>query len=173
MSVPAQIIHDANEQPLFAVLPYQVYTELMQKAQLRSTPQEARLRFVRLPYGGPDARLDVLKLVEWMLREKIYEIPVNQRAQGYDKFPADQLLTLDPLIRRYFLKKDSPYINTMQATSEVIDTLEKTGLFERSRMKTPAFFRAVNSIKLNVEKAQAFICQFPPLTQEEMLVMPS
>lgn len=169
MLVQEQVIRDVEGQPLFAVLPYKVYTELMKKAEVRNAPQEASLRFVRLPYGGPNARLDVLRLVEWMLREKIHEIPINQRAQAYNKFPENQLFTLDPLIRRYFLREDSPYINTMQATGEVIDALERTELFERSRIKTEAFFRSVNSIRLNVVKGEEFLGKFPTLTDDERL----
>lgn len=171
MLIQEQVIRDIEGQPLFAVLPYKNYIELVKQAKAETAPQEDIQRFVRLPYGGPGARLDVLRLVEFMLREGIDEMPINQRAQAYDKFPQEQLLTLDPLIRRYFLKEDSPYINTMQATSEVIDALERMELFERSQIKTAIFSRTVNSIKINIAKAKEFMEKFPALTVNERLLI--
>jgi hypothetical protein len=57
----------------------------------------------------------------------------------------------------------------MQATNELVDSLVRTGLFERSKMKHKAFFRAVNSLKLNLEKVPEFLKRFPPLTEEEKI----
>jgi hypothetical protein len=169
MKFSAQIIYGADEQPLFAVLPYEAYVSLQRQVGSAVAFEEGAQRFVRLPHAGPKGRLDVLRLVEFLTRANILEIAVNKRAQIYEKFPQDQQMTLDPLIRREFLGLKSPYVNTMQAINEVIDSLVQTGLFERSKMKHPAFFRAVNSVKLNVEKVAEFLGRFPPLAQEEKI----
>jgi hypothetical protein len=171
MTLFEQFIYGADGKPLFAVIPYEIYSRFREEIGSDSTSEDAGLRFVRLPHGGPKARLDVVKLVELLIREKIYEIPVNQRAQSYDKFPKDQKITLDPLIRRYFLGMKSPYVNTMQATNEVIESLVRTGIFERSKMKHEAFYRAINSVKLNKEKADEFLKKFAPLSENEKIIL--
>ena len=169
MKFSAQIIYGEDEQPLFAVLPYEAYVSLQHQVGSAVAFEDDGQRFVSVPHGGPKARLDVVRLVEFLAREKILEIPVNQRAQAYAKFPQDQQMTLDPLIRRDFLGLKSPYVNTMQATNELIDSLVRTGLFERSKMKHKAFFRAVNSVRLTLEKVPGFLERFPPLAEKEKI----
>ena len=78
------------------------------------------------------------------------------RAQAYDKFPSNQLDTLDPLIRREFLPANSPYQNTMQATTEVVDALVESGLFIRTKKHFEGFYRPVKALDVCHEAMNAF-----------------
>jgi len=82
---------------------------------------------------------------------------VNQRAQSLDKFPQDQWDTLDPFVRRHFLLPSSPYRNTMQVTTEVVDALVDTGMFKRIKKKYPYFYRPVNALEVVVPELLKYL----------------
>lgn len=163
MKSNVQFILDQNEAPVFAVLPFAEYTRLIGN---QNNPEEALgspsllsadRRFIRLPHGGPGAKLDVLAFVKWLEKRSIINMAVNQRAQTLDKFPHDQMSTLDPVIRTWFLPEGSPYKNTMQATTDVVDALVETGMFTRTKQVYEYFYRPVNAIEVNWEKATEFL----------------
>ncbi len=156
--IKPQFIYDENNLPLFAVIHYQEYQLLI--SQIDNAEVEiANIvhRYIPLPYGGPGAQLDILKLIEFFNREDTLEIPINIRAQRYDQFPENQRNTLDPFIRREILGLDSPYKNTMQATKELIADLISTGLFEHCKTKHPAFQRSVSALRIKNTEANEFM----------------
>ncbi|WP_256824927.1 hypothetical protein [Pseudomonas kurunegalensis] len=164
MKSNVQFILDQNEAPMFAVLPYAEYTRLIENqsnpVEALSAPSllSADRRFIRLPHGGPGAKLDVFKLLDWLNARAITDLAINQRAQTLDKFPQDQSMTLDPIIRRVFLGEGSPYKNTMQAVTEVVDALEETGYFKRTKKSYPSlFYRPVNALEIDWAKAAQFL----------------
>ncbi|MDD2113824.1 hypothetical protein NP554_18780 [Pseudomonas asiatica] len=163
MKSNVQLILDQNEAPIFAVLPYAEYTRLIAN---QSNPKEALTapsllsedrRYIRLPHGGPGAKLDVVELLDWLNARAITDLAINQRAQTLDKFPQDQSMTLDPIIRRVFLPESSPYKNTMQAVAEVVDALVETGCFKRIKKSYPSFYRAVNALEIDWTEASQFL----------------
>ncbi|WP_460421856.1 hypothetical protein [Pseudomonas sp. ZL2] len=163
MKATVQFILDQNEAPIFAVLPYAEYTRLVENQR---TGAEAPLspsllspdgRYIRLPHGGPGAKLDVLAFVKWLEKRSIVNMAINQRAQTLDKFPANQSGTLDPVIRSFFLPQNSPYKNTMQATTDVVDALVETGVFTRIKQSYEYFYRPVNAIEVNWKEAIKFM----------------
>lgn len=147
-----QFLHDAHGNVLFAVIPIDQYRSLLGQGQPTLKDEEMQKKIgntrIKLPYGGPDTWIDALELAEYLQSFGINDIAINQRAQSLEKYPADQRMTLDPILRREFLPEGSPYINTMQATSEVVDALVASGLFRRAKRNYPCFRRAVNSLEL-------------------------
>lgn len=164
-----QYIHDTDGTALFAVLPIDQYRRLLNGQEVVSTTQalvSADSRFVRLPYGGSNARLDVVKLIQYWLRgiaAKTLDVhmAINSRAQTLDQFPENQLdCTLDPLVRKTFLQGDGGYKNTMQVTGEVVDGLVATGVFSRCSKQYPGLFsRSVKALEIDPGKAKAFLEQ--------------
>ncbi|WP_179061455.1 hypothetical protein [Pseudomonas taiwanensis] len=161
-----QYLHAADGTPLFAVLPIDQYRQLLNGQG--TVPVTAPLlsadgRYVSLPHGGSDAKLDVVQLIEhWLagIESKTLEahMAINSRAQTLDRFPPEQQrCTLDPLVRTQFLQSDG-YRNTMQVTTEVVDALVATGVFSRcSKLYAGLFSRSVKALEIDPVKAQAFL----------------
>lgn len=153
MSTKVQFLLDQNGHPTFAVIPYEDYKQI-EGALESSFPKSPSLLSldgtkISLPYGGPGTYLDLVQFVDFWDRRGILDMAVNQRAQTLDKFPPNQANTLDPIIRRIFLPAGSPYKNTMQATSDVVDALVETGLFKKvKRSYEGVFYRPVNAIEV-------------------------
>lgn len=158
--MPPQFINAPDGTPLFVVLPYEEFKS-MEKPATTTEASSSLLSpdglSIRLPNGGPGATLDLVQFVDAWVRRGTVSMVINKRQQTYDKFPPEQLVnSLDPVLRRCFLPKDSPYRDTMQATSEVVDALVETGLFSHSMERWPGFYRPVKCIRINEEKALAF-----------------
>lgn len=177
-----QLINDSNGKPAFAVLPYHQFEVLMANhplAETLPTPLIRDDRYIDLPEASGEC-IDLVRLVDYCLRqatvsmgadddraEKLEQyresLPVNARTQALERFDAQFSGGLDPLIRRYFLSKDSPYRNTMQATKEVVDALVKTGIFKRTKRKFD-FYRPVNALDFDAEAGQAYLAGKPSAT---------
>lgn len=169
MKQSVQFIVNEQGLPEYAVLSYERYKQLIEGSTNEAKPVASALlcddqRFIALPYGGSGAQLDVARLADLMQRSGKTQIAINQRAQALDKFPEDQRATLDPLIRRVFLAKDSPYKNTMQATQEVIDALVETGIFHRTQAKFGYSARVVKALEVNQGALHAYLQEHGPVT---------
>lgn len=155
-----QYINDDNGKPLFVVLPINVYRNLIDLAGVDDIPDSSLLSSdgtrIELPHGGPGAYIDLIQFADFIDRCGVIDMAINQRAQAYDKFPYDQLNSLDPLIRRAFLPETSPYRNTMQATTAVVDALVESGLFKRTKRSYDHYYRPVNAIETNKESLIKF-----------------
>ncbi|WP_460093711.1 hypothetical protein [Pseudomonas sp. S2_B03] len=170
-----QFINDEKGRPLFAVLPYHFYEVLMTNhpmAETLPTPLLKDDRYIELPEADGE-HIDLVRLVDYCLRQatvsfgadddraenfELYRdsLPVNARTQALERFDSQFSGGLDPLIRRFFLPKDSPYRNTMQATTAVVDALVKTGIFTKTKRKFD-FYRPVNALDFNVEAGRAYL----------------
>ncbi|WP_176050836.1 hypothetical protein [Burkholderia sp. BCC1644] len=165
--MPVQFIHDADGKPVYAVIPIDEYSKMKDAYVTGESPStqesllSADLLYITLPHGGPDARIDMRQFVEaWLSRGTSFvalPMPVNKRRQVYSKFIGNGLNTLDPILRRCFLPDRSPYANTMQATNAVVDALEQTGVFTRTVEGYDGFYRPVQCIRINEEKAREFL----------------
>lgn len=184
MNKKHQIISDQEGKPLFALIPYEEYVMLQKNINERRTAptgstllSEDGLR-ISLPHA-PGEHIDLVRLVDYCVRtsqvsmgadddldevRKEYgeSFPVNMRAQALTNFDARQMGSLDPLIRAKFLSKNSPYRNTMQATTEVVNALVSTGIFNPTKRKFD-FYRPVNALDFNVEAAKEFLAGKPPV----------
>lgn len=145
-----QFIHGVDGEAMFAVLPIQAYRALMSGQAMSVGSSKSLLNedetMIKLPYGGPNAMLSVPALLDYLREHEISHLAINQRAQAYDKYPENQHMTLDPIIRRLFLD-GSPYKDTMQAVAEVVDALVATGHFKRTKRRYEGIFsRAVNAL---------------------------
>jgi hypothetical protein len=162
MPASVQFINGRDGRPQFAVIPYEDYRR-MAKADDAAFERVCLLSpdrtKISLPNGGPGAYLDLRMLAGHFARHALESMAINQRAQTLDKFPYDQNNTLDPIIRRYMLVSDSPYKDTMQATTEVVDALVESGLFTRSKIKLPAFYRPVNAIASVASAIREFLAE--------------
>lgn len=166
-----QFLSNENGEPVFAVLPIATYRELIAGRDAGDQPSEhsksllsADGRYVRLPHGGPKAQLDVLRLADLCARKGISRLAIGKRAQALNLFSRDEVRHgLDPLIRSFFLPKDSPYRNTMQAVKDVVDALVETGIFDHAKEQFPHYGRAVNSLKVNPAALQTFLKKHGPL----------
>lgn len=163
MSKNVQFILNDQEKPVFAVLPYQAYLDLIKDKDI---PEELTVASslissdglkIRLPYGGPGAEIDLIRLVDYCRRSATVSMSINARQQTLDKFSSNQMGSLEYLLRTQFLPKDSPYKNTMQATSEVVDALEQTGIFRRSKREFPGYYRPVLSIDYLPDQGDEFM----------------
>jgi hypothetical protein len=167
MPHPVQFLLGQDGQPQFAVLPYQEYIrfkESLPEANLvlhSASLLSADKTRILLPNGGPGAYIDLIQLVHYFNKFGIIDMAINMRAQTLEKFPNDQKNTLDPLIRCRFLPLDSPYKNTMQATTAVVDALVESGLFSRIKKLYPYFFRPVNAIAPCEAGFKQFIATHP------------
>ncbi len=170
-----QFLSNENGEPVFAVLPIATYRELIagrdagdQPAAHSTSLLSADGRYVRLPHGGPKAQLDVLRLADLCARKEISCLAVGKRAHALEKFSKEDIQHgLDPLIRSFFLPKDSPYRNTMQAVNDVVDALVETGIFDHAKIRFPHYGRAVNSLKVNPAALQAFLEKHGPLDPKD------
>ena len=150
---PVQFIHNEAGEVEYAVMPIAHYRALMAENFDPSavTPHPLLTQdqtAIKLPYGGPGTCLIVEDLIQYLKKHHITHLAINQRAQTLDKYPKEQEMTLDPIIRREFLMGDSSYRNTMQASGEVVDALVSTGRFRRTKKRYDYFNRAVNAIEL-------------------------
>lgn len=147
-----QFIHNEAGEAEYAVLPIAHYRALTAEGSGQEMAPHPLLTedgtAIKLPYGGPGVCLVIEDLVQYFKENKIKDLAINQRAQSLDKYPDEQQMTLDPIIRRVFLVDTSPYRNTMQATAEVIDALVSTGRFRRTKKRYDFFNRAVNALEL-------------------------
>ncbi len=160
----AQFILDNDGNAIFAVLPIEDYRSLTgsmvnvgEGESAKEKPLLASLVntddwTLKLPFGGSFATIMIADLILVMEKHQMKDLAINQRAQSYDKFPEDQLLTLDPILRRLLPAAAAGYRNTMQATTDVVDSLIDCGLFIRTRKKYPYSSRVVNALEIVAEK---------------------
>ncbi|MBD8493839.1 hypothetical protein [Pseudomonas syringae] len=174
-----QFINDHTGKPAFAVLPIHQYEVLMLNHPMADdlpTPLIKDGRYIALPESDGDY-IDLVRLVKHCLDQatvsmsadddyseklEMYRasLPVNARTQSLERFESQFAGGLDPLIRRYFLREDSPYKNTMQATTEVVDALVKTGIFKRTKRKFD-FYRPVNALDFDQDAGKAYLVGKP------------
>ena len=162
-----QLIYDANNNPVFAVIPYSEYVKMSHlvadKLEQPSPLFSKDSLFIDLPHGGQNASIDLIVLASYCQNCNITAIPIGARQQRLSKFNHNQLGALDPLLRMCFLSPSSPYRNTMQATTEVIEALVQTGLFTRTRKdfnnpeKSQQFYRPVNALNVNKKEVEEFL----------------
>lgn len=163
MSPSVQLILNDQEKPIFAVLPYQAYLDLIKEQEVpaeytvASTLMSRDGTKIRLPHGGPGAEIDLVRLVDYCRVSSLVSMSINARQQTLDKFESKQLGSLDYLLRTQFLAKDSPYKNTMQATTEVVDALVHTGIFRRSKRVMDGYYRPVLALDYIAEKGDEFM----------------
>ena len=177
-----QFIHNDNGKPAFAVIPYHQYEALMTNhsmAESLPTPFIRDDRYIALPEAEGE-HIDLVRLVDYCLRQatvsmgagddraeslEMYRksLPINARTQALERFDSQFSGGLDPLIRRYFLSKESPYRNTMQATKEVVDALAKTGIFTRTKRKFD-FYRPVNALDFDADAGKAYLADKPSVS---------
>jgi hypothetical protein len=161
--MPLQYINNADGKPAFVVIPYTEFlngNNTVASEREASAPQSllsADGRFIRLPHGGPDAQIDLLQFIEACRRRGTISLAIGKRRQAYEKFQGEALNGLDAIVRRCFLPENSPYQNTMQATTAVVDAFVETGVFSRSLESMPGYYRPVQCIRINVEKAAEFL----------------
>lgn len=162
--MPLQYINGADGKPAFVVIPYAEFSHGDSPAECEASTSHshsllsANGLFIRLPHGGPDAQIDLLQFIDaWMRRGTLSMLAVNKRYQAYEKFEGEALNGLDAILRRCFLPKDSPYHNTMQASTAVVDAFVETGVFSRNLESMPGYYRPVQCIRINVEMAEHFL----------------
>jgi hypothetical protein len=159
-----QYINGADGMPAFVVIPYAEFSRSDSPVVAEGVASTSNSLlsndglFIRLPHGGPDVKIDLRKFIDaWTRRGTISVLAITQRRQAYDTFEGEALNGLDAILRRCFLPKDSPYKNTMQATKAVVDALVETGVFLRSTESMPGYYRPVQCIRINEEKALEFL----------------
>lgn len=161
MSPPLQFINGDDGRPAFVVIPFAEFSrDYAPVAEAAAPPASESLLsadglFIRLPHGGRDARLDLRQFIDAWVRNGTVSMAINKRQQPYAKFEYKFLNSLDPILRRCFLPKDSPYRDTMQATTAVVEALLETGLFTLV-MDKKDYYRPVQCLKIDEEKAVAF-----------------
>jgi hypothetical protein len=162
--MPLQYINGADGKPAFVVIPYAEFLHggssvvAESEAPASNSLLSSDGLFIRLPHGGPDAKIDLLRFIDaWARRGTISVLAINKRRQAYAKFEGEALNGLDAILRRCFLPKDSPYQNTMQATTAVVDALVETGIFSQSLESMPGYYRPVQCLRINEEKAREFL----------------
>ncbi|SEI41647.1 hypothetical protein SAMN04244572_00112 [Azotobacter beijerinckii] len=126
-----QFILGENQEPLFAVIPYNEYMRVFaskeQTVRESETPKGIPLS-IRLPNGGPGAAINLPRFVEYWSRKGILSMPINQRAKPFKDFESRERLSVEALVRMCFVSES--YRNTMQVVTEVTDQLVATGLFQ-------------------------------------------
>jgi len=159
-----QFINDANGNPAYVVIPYEEYqrNETMNidadETKVSTSLLSTDGLYVTLPHGGPGAKIDLRRFIDaWVRRGTNWVVAISKRQQAYDKFENELKNGLDAILRRCFLPPNSPYMNTMQATTAVVDALVETGVFRYSIEKIPGYYRAVQCIHINVEEALEFL----------------
>jgi hypothetical protein len=163
MSQPAQFINGPDGTPAFAVIAYADYLALEDQEKKTPTGSSDSLLsedglYITLPHGGPGARLDLRQFIDaWVRRGTITIMAVNKRQQGLSKFTGEAVNSLDPILRRCFLPEGSPYVNSMQATTPVVEALVQTGVFRQTVESMPGFYRAVQCIAIDQERAVEFL----------------
>lgn len=173
-----QFITDENKTKIFAVVPIKLYEALVEGREepfeLHHT-QKSRLlsadgRYVSFLNAEHNAKFDVLQLADLLKRLGTKNIAIAQRAQTLDKFEHDQILNgLDPMLRMFFLPKESPYRNTMQANNELVEALVATGIFQHTVARFDAWYRPVKSLKINQDALEAFIEKHGPLPKHQQI----
>lgn len=153
-----QFLVDSRGRKTHVVLTIEDYDSLLKLAGGNETKVINPL--IKLPHAGSEDFLDTRILFSFIERNNIKDLAVNKRAQKLEDFVDIQKQTLDPLIRVLCLSPDSPYRNTMQATTEVVDALVDTGVLERKKIKYDFFSRAVNSLVVNQENLKNYLDKF-------------
>lgn len=162
-----QILKDEHGNPLFAVIPYLDYLNLLKELDKKNQQAPvSNITEIPLPYSK-GAFLDVIRFVDFfhsLHQQGINSIPVDARNEVLDSLleryttPESQKYPgLDVLIRLCFLPADSPYKNTRQAVKEVVHSLENTGIFTLTTETFPNFYRAVNAIQYNPNAGLAYL----------------
>lgn len=165
--MPFQYINGANGKLEFVVIPYAEYLcdSSPAVAEREASASDSQLSadglFIRLLHGGPDAKIDLRQFIDaWVQRGTISVLAISKRRQAYGKFEGEVLNGLDAILRRCFLPKNSPYQNTMQATTAMVDALVETGVFSRSLEPMPGYYRPVQCIRIDEERALAFLRKY-------------
>lgn len=172
-----QFLSNENGEAVFAVLPIATYRKLIASQphdavddRLSKSLLSADGRYVQLPYGGFGTKLDVLRLADFYARKGVTCFPISNRAQAFEQFSPEEVQHgLDPLIRRFFLPKNSSYRNTMQAVKGVVDALVATGIFDHTSVRFPYYRRTVNALQVNQAALQDFLEKHGPLDPKDQI----
>lgn len=166
-----QFLYSSDGTPLFAVITYDQFKMVshllsaddVQQNQLVAQKKSDLLSVdgsaITLPHGGGN-QLNIADLIDYFFSNRVVKMAINQRAQRFDVYPADQHNTLDPLIRWNCLRH-TPYLNTMQAVQSFVDALVSTGVFKRTTHLFPSFSRSVNSLEIIPSEAELFLKNHP------------
>lgn len=125
-----QFILGQDQEPLFAVIPYDEYKRVFApKSHSVAEPEvkEGIPLSIRLPNGGPNAAIDLPRFVDYWCRNGILSMPISQRAKPLKDFERRERFSVEAMVRMCFVSES--YRNTMQVTTEVTDELIATGLF--------------------------------------------
>ncbi|MCZ2903226.1 hypothetical protein [Burkholderia thailandensis] len=144
--------------------------------------------FVTLPYGGPEAQIDLHRFAHALCQrgttltvlpigkhgEPQKLLPIAKKTQKLDDFTGGPANGLDSILRRCFLPKGSPYQNTMQATNAVVDALVETSLFSRTVQAMSGFYRPVQCLAINERELSEFVERLgqpkDPIALERLIV---
>ncbi|WP_186214102.1 hypothetical protein [Burkholderia gladioli] len=128
--------------------------------------------FIKLPHGGPNAKIDVHAFAHAFCRRGTTDtvlpvVPIAKKTQKLADFEGTRddnkrvvvgpINGLDAMLRRCCLPEGSPYRDTMQATTAVVDALVETGLFKRTTQTMDGFYRPVQCLSVVQEKIIAFV----------------
>jgi hypothetical protein len=180
-----QFIFDEHQKPLFAIVPYDEYTQVFSDKSQPSADASAHEipLSISLPNAGANAAIDLPRFVEYWVRCGIQSLPINKRAKPLHEFEGRERFSLEALIRICFISPS--YQNTMQAVNEVTDQLVQTGLFHEVRFNKAQlipdqvfkrehailnasiqpYTRTVNCLEIDYPKAADF-CKKHPITAE-------
>lgn len=178
-----QFILGANQEPLFAIIPYAEYQRFIGTQSVIVAPTRAAgeiTRSIRLPNGGPSAAIDLPSFVDYWCRKGILCMPISQRAKPLREFESRERFSVEAMVRMCFVSES--YRNTMQVTTEVAGELIATGLFrlvklDRAQMQEgysyegqgsgsgtrglEAFSRSVKCLEFIVEAAEKYLRENP------------
>jgi len=170
--VVLQYINGEDGTPAFVVIPYAEFERNYRPVaahDLAESPLKGTNSLISedgmhisLPHGG-DAKIDLHRFVQaWDDRGTTWVMAVGKRRQAYEKFYGEVVNGLDAILRRCFLPANSPYKNTMQATTVVVEALVETGLFEHGVEHVTGYYRPVQVLRINEEKAREFLATHGP-----------
>ncbi len=166
---PIQYINDSQGRSTLIVMPrieferdYVLRVDSTNMAAIPESLLSADGRTITLPHGGLGAKIDVHALAHAFCRRGtvLTVLPIAKKQQKLADFgsgPDGPINGLDAMLRRCCLPKESPYRDTMQATTAVVDALVETGLFERAVRSLPGFYRPVQCLVVNEEKMITFV----------------
>jgi hypothetical protein len=152
------IFHDASGNPTQVLMSWVEYQKLLSgKPKLDGAALQTNPNEIRLPGAGNYA-LNVVDLVARLKTWGFSIIPICARAKKLTEFEGYEKNSLEYVIRADILGPESPYHNTMQCTTLVIEALVHSGWFERCKDKGPrysdgrpfveTYYRAVMCLKI-------------------------
>ena len=106
--------------------------------------------WISLPHGGFGARFDAVELKKYMVNNNMTCIVKGARKCTLAEHRKPK--SLDYWLRKH---KNTVHRNTMQAVKEVIDQLEKTGLFCKTECICPTTKRSCKGLALTTRPSSS------------------